>query len=101
MEKLYKLVQGYQTLFPDDVNPYEVMTRLTEKSGELATEILKWEREDKRQRSGEPKKEIMAKKIQQALASLTQIVIYYELESELENNIDEIIKTFEERGYYN
>ena len=100
MEKLYKLVQGYQTLFPDDVNPYEVMTRLIEKNGELATEIFKCEREDKRKRSGEPKKEIMAKKVQQALASLIQIVVYYKLENELENNMDEIIKVFEERGYY-
>ena len=63
MEKLYKLAQGYQTLFPDDVNPYEVMTRLMEKSGELATEVFKWENEAKRKRSGEPSKEVMAKKI--------------------------------------
>ena len=47
MDKLYKLVQGYQTLFPDDVNPYEIMTKLMKKNGELATEIFKCEREDR------------------------------------------------------
>ena len=87
-------------MFPDDVNPYEVMTRLSEKIGELATEILKHENEDKRQRRGDPKNEDMAKKIQQSLASLMQIVVYYKIENELENDIDNVLNDFEKRGYF-
>jgi cation transport regulator ChaB len=93
-------VQGYQAMFPSEVIPYEVMTRLLEKNGELATEIFKWENEDKRKRRGEPKKEDMAKKVQQSLASLMQIVVYYKIENELEDDINNVLKDLENLGYF-
>ncbi|MCL2816424.1 MAG: hypothetical protein FWD23_17655, partial [Oscillospiraceae bacterium] len=89
MEKLYKMVQGYWKRFPKGVEPFQMVTRLLEECGEVASEVNLWEDSGiKRQRRGEPRKEDLAGEIKQALVALMNIAVYYEVESELESSIN-------------
>ncbi len=39
MDKLYTMVQGYFKRFPEGVKPYQMVTRLLEECGEVASEV--------------------------------------------------------------
>ena len=99
MEKLYKMVQGYWKRFPKGVEPFQMVTRLLEECGEVASEVNLWEDIGvKRQKRGEPKKENLAGEIKQALVALIKIAAYYNVEKELEESIDGSIEKMESEG---
>ena len=99
MQKLYKMVQGYWRRFPKGIEPFQMVTRLLEECGEVASEVNHWEDSGiKRQRRGEPSKEKLAGEIKQALAALMQIAVYYEVEKELENSIDGSLELMKNEG---
>jgi len=99
MEKLYQLVHGFNTRFPDGVEPFQMATRLLEECGEVASEINLWEDSGvKRQKRGEPRKEDLADEIKQALVALMQIAVYYQIEDELEAAIDGTLEKMRKEG---
>jgi len=99
MEKLYKMVQGYWKRFPKGVEPFQMVTRLLEECGEVASEVNLWEDSGiKRQRRGEPRKEDLAGEIKQALVALMQIAVYYEVENELESSINGSLELMKSEG---
>lgn len=90
MDKLYQMAQGYRKRFPQGVEPFQMVTRLLEECGEVASEVNLWESSGiKRQKHGDPKKEDLAGEIKQALVALVQIAAYYRVENELNISIDE------------
>lgn len=97
MDKLYQMVQGYFKRFPEGVEPYQMVTRLLEECGEVASEVNHFEGSGiKRQKHGEPSKEALAGEIKQALAALMQIAVYYSIEEELEQSIEASLKRMKE-----
>ena len=101
MEKLYKMVQGYWKRFPGGIEPFQMMTRLLEECGEVASEVHLWEDCGiKRQKHGEPKKDILAGEIKQALVALLNIAVYYKVEKELEESIDLSLEFMENEGLF-
>jgi len=101
MEKLYQMVQGYWKRYPKGVEPFQMVTRLLEECGEVASEVNLWEDSGiKRQRRGEPRKEDLAGEIKQALAALMQIAVYYKVENELEISIDKSLEAMREEGLF-
>jgi NTP pyrophosphatase (non-canonical NTP hydrolase) len=99
MEKLYQLAQGYRTRFPEGDEPFQMVTRLLEECGEIASEVNLWEGSGvKRQKHGEPKKENLANEIKQALAALTRIATYYKIEQELEASINKTLSEMKDGG---
>jgi len=93
MEKLYKMVEASNKRFPDGVEPYQMATRLLEECGEVAKEINHWEGSGiKRQKYGEPSKEKLANEIRQSLVELLKIAVYYSVEAELENSIEQSLQ---------
>jgi len=99
MDKLYQLAQGYCKRFPGGAEPFQMATRLLEECGEVASEINRWEDSGiKRQKRGEPTKEDLANEIKQALAALTQIAVYYNVEDELECSIDQSLELMKKEG---
>lgn len=40
MEKLYKMVEGYFKRFPKGIEPFQMVTRLLEECGEIASEVI-------------------------------------------------------------
>ena len=101
MEKLYKMALGYRKRFPDGIEPFQMVTRLLEECGEVASEVNLWEDSGiKRQKYGEPKKENLAGEIKQALVALIQIAWYYKIENELEESINGSLEFMEKEGRF-
>jgi NTP pyrophosphatase (non-canonical NTP hydrolase) len=99
MEKLYKMVQGTNKRFPNGVEPYQIVTRLLEECGEVASEVNHWENSGiKRQKRGEPSKEKLAGEIRQAIQALFQIVVYYGVEKELDSSINASLERMKGEG---
>jgi len=99
MDELYKLANGYMKHFPKGVEPYQMISRLLEECGEVASEVNLWENSGiKRQKHGEPKKENLAGEIKQVLATLLQIVIYYHVEEELCESVRKSLDVMEKEG---
>jgi NTP pyrophosphatase (non-canonical NTP hydrolase) len=101
MEKLYKLAQGYNNRYPKGVEPFQMVTRLLEECGEVASEVNLWENSGiKRQKHGEPRKEDLAGEIKQAVVALMQIAVYYKVEGELEESISKSLALMEKQGLF-
>jgi len=97
--KLYQLAKGYRTRFPEGNQPFQMVTRLLEECGEVASEVNLFEGSGiKRQKYGEPKKENLANEIKQALAALAQIAAYYDVEAELDVSINRSLEKMEQEG---
>ncbi len=97
MDKLYKMVQGYFKRFPEGVEPFQMVTRLLEECGEVASEVNHFEGSGvKRLKHGEPNKAALAGEIKQALAALMQIAVYYTVEEELEKSIEDSLRRMKE-----
>ncbi len=90
MDKLLAITHGLNRRFPDGDNPYQIMTRLLEESGELAQQVNHFEGNGvKRQKYGEPDKAHLAKEIFDVMNCALQIAIRYHVESELLALIEE------------
>jgi len=88
MEKLYLLAKGYTARFPDGNTPYQIVTRLLEECGEVASKVNHFENSGiKMQKYGEPSKDALAGEIKQALSALLQLAQYYNVQNELEESI--------------
>ena len=101
MEELYKLADGYSKRFPKGVEPFQMVARLLEECGEVASEVNLWEDSGiKRQKHGEPGKEALAGEIKQALAALMQIAVYYHVEKELDSSIQKSLEKMKAEGLF-
>ncbi len=90
MQRLYKMAAGHTARFPDGNEPYQIMTRILEECGEVASEVNHFENSGvKNQKHGEPSKAALAGEIRQALNGLIQLAQYYGIEAELEQSIEE------------
>ena len=99
MDKLYKIAKGLKKRFPEGEEPYQMATRLLEECGEVAAEVSLWENSGvKRQKRGEPNKEYLANEIKQAIVCLLRIAVYYAVEDELEESINQSIQKLKNEG---
>lgn len=93
MDKLYSMVQGYFKRYPKGVEPFQMVTRLLEECGEVASNVNHFEDSGiKRLKHGEPSKEALAGEIKQAMVALMQIAVYYSVQGELEKSIDDTLE---------
>jgi len=99
MEQFYKMVEASNKRFPEGVNPYQMATRLLEECGEIASEIHHWEGAGlKRQKYGEPSKENLANELRQAMVELFKIAVYYSVENELEESVNQSLQMSKREG---
>ena len=99
MEKLYLLATGYNNRFPDGKQPYQIMTRILEECGEVASEVNHFEKSGiKVLKHGAPSKQHMADEIKQAINGLIQLAVYYGVEAELEASIDRSLEKMKSEG---
>ena len=99
MEKLYAITHGLNRRFPDGNDPFQMMTRLLEESGELAQMVNHFEGTGiKREKYGTPDKAKLAKEVTDLLRCSPQIAIYYGIEDDLENKINESYETMQNEG---
>lgn len=102
MERFYKMVEASNKRFPKGVEPFQMATRLLEECGEVAKEINHWEDSGiKRQKYGEPSKEKLANELRQSMVELFKLAVYYSVEKELEESINQSIQQSREEGLLN
>jgi len=90
LEKLYAISHGLNRRFPKGNGPFQMMTRLLEESGELAQMVNHFEETGiKLEKYGLPDKPKLAKELMDILRCVLQVSIYYGVENELEQRIDE------------
>ena len=90
LEKLYAITLGLNRRFPDENDPFQMMTRLLEEDGELAQMVNHFEGTGiKQEKYGLPDKTKLAKEVMDLLRCTLQIAIYYGVEAELENKIND------------
>lgn len=88
--KLPALTLALNRRFPDGNDPFEMMTRLLEESGELAQQVNHFEGKGvKRDKYGEPDKAKMAKEVMDIMRCALQVAMYYGIEKELQAVIDD------------
>lgn len=89
LDKLYPITHGLNRRFPNGNDPFQMMTRLLEESGELAQMVNHFEGTGiKREKYGEPDKSKLAKEIMDLLRCTLQIASYYGIEDELDGKIN-------------
>lgn len=89
MKKLYDIAAGHTERFPKGNEPYQIVTRILEECGEVASEVNHFERSGiKSQKHGEPSKQKLADEIKQAMSCLAQLIQYYGIETEFENSLN-------------
>lgn len=89
MERLYRMAKGHTVRFPNGNEPFQIVTRILEECGEVASEVNHFERSGiKTKKHGEPSREHMADEIKQAINALVQLAQYYGIERELEQSIE-------------
>lgn len=84
MEQLFAITRGLNRRYPQGNDPFQIMTRLLEESGELAQMINHFEGTGiKFEKYGQPDKARLAKEVMDVLRCGLQIAIYYEIERDL------------------
>lgn len=100
MEKLKQLAVGLNHRYPDGNVPFQIVTRLAEECGEVASEVNHWENSGiKRQKHGEPSKQNMANEIKNVLSVAMQLALYYDVEAELDASLDASIASLTREGH--
>lgn len=99
LEKLYAITHGLNRRFPKGNDPFQMMTRLLEESGELAQMINHFEGTGiKQEKYGLPDKSKLAKEVMDILRCALQVSIYYEIEAQLEQRINESYEKMQVEG---
>lgn len=100
MERLYQLAKGYSNRYPEGYEPYQIVTRILEECGEVASEVNHFEGSGiKVQKHGEPSRQDMADEIKDAIKALMQLVTYYEIEDEFEECINKNLEGLKRTGH--
>lgn len=98
-QKLYAITHGLDRRFPNGNDPFQMMTRLLEESGELAQMVNHFEGSGiKNEKYGSPDKSKLAKEVMDLLRCTLQIAIYYGVEEELEMKINEAYERMQAEG---
>lgn len=99
-DKLQACSQGLERRYPKGTNPFQMMTRLLEECGELATEVHIFEDSGiKRQKHGAPDPKRMAQEIKGVLLCAVQIMHYYGVENELAATVDYTYRRLQAEGW--
>ncbi|MBE0696984.1 MAG: hypothetical protein IH586_08670, partial [Anaerolineaceae bacterium] len=89
LEKLLSTSRGMTHRFPEGNNPFQMLARLLEESGELAQQVNHFEVTGiKREKYGEPDRQKLAHEVMQVLRCAAQFAIYYDIENEVEAQLE-------------
>jgi NTP pyrophosphatase (non-canonical NTP hydrolase) len=89
IRKLYKICEALERRFPGNRDPFRILARLMEESGELADQVHVREDVGRKRESGrQPDESAMAKEIQDILTAVLDIARYYKLEDQLSARVD-------------
>ena len=89
LEKPFQVARGFLHRFPEGNDPFQIMTRLLEESGELAQQVNHFQDSGvKREKHGEPDRAHLAREVQQVIGAALQVAVYYGVEREVEESFE-------------
>jgi NTP pyrophosphatase (non-canonical NTP hydrolase) len=89
IEKLYRICEALQVRFPGTSDPFRILARLMEESGELAEQVhIREDTGRKRAIHGEPDDQALAKEIQDIMTAVLDIARHYGIQPTLEARVD-------------
>lgn len=98
-EQLKRINQALDRRFPDGRDPFQIMTRLLEECGELATEVNHFEGSGvKDDKHGAPDRHKLAKEVRDVLLCALQIAAYYGVDEELEEIVNQSVERARAEG---
>lgn len=99
-DKLLLMVNGYNKKYPNGNNPFQIITRLCEEAGELASEVNHFEDMGaKRLKHGLPDRKALAREVHDVIRTALSVACYYGAEQELRNSIEQSYRTKIDEGY--
>lgn len=99
-DKLWRIVDGLNERFPNGNSPFQIVARLCEEAGEVASAVNHFEGSGvKRQKHGEPDKAVLAKEVQDVIRAIMAIARYYSIEDDLKGSIDSSYHRLRDEGY--
>ncbi|MCE7981980.1 MAG: hypothetical protein DYG89_12360 [Caldilinea sp. CFX5] len=97
--KLYKIVEGLNTRYPDGNEPFMIVTRLAEECGEVAAEVNHFERKGRKvDLLGEPDPQKLAKELQQVIRAALALALHYNLQDALTASIEDSYQRVVDEG---
>lgn len=97
--KLYKMVEGLNTRYPDGNEPFMIVTRLAEECGEVAAEVNHFERKGRKvDLYGEPDPQKLAKELQQVIRAVLALAVHYNLQEALVASIEDSYQRVVDEG---
>lgn len=99
-DKLLLTTGAYNKKYPKGNTPFQIITRLCEEAGELASEVNHFEDTGaKRLKHGLPDRKALAKEVQDVIRTALSIARYDGIEQELRDAIDQSYQTKIDEGY--
>ena len=100
LKRLSVLAQGMNNRFPEGNTSYQIVTRILEECGEVASEVNHFENSGtKIERYGTASMENLAGEIKDAMNALMQLALYYDVVSEVEEAVEKSIANLTNEGY--
>ena len=94
------IVEAQKRRFPEGLEPFKMLARLLEESGELATEVQIWENEGlKRAKHGEPDRDRTAAEIVNVLTATLTIADHYDLLDAVSARVEIAISAAKANGH--
>jgi NTP pyrophosphatase (non-canonical NTP hydrolase) len=89
IEKLYTICNALDNRFPGNQDPFRILARLLEESGETASAVHHIEKIGRKvEKHGDPDKEDLVKEIFDVITSILSLARYYEVEEQLKDKIE-------------
>lgn len=99
-ENILTLAKGLNTKFPNGNEPFQIVSRLCEEAGEVAKAVNHMEKMGvKVEKYGEPDKTELAKEIRDVIGVATQLMLYYDLEDEVQRDTIARIERLRNDGF--
>ena len=100
IEKLYKICEGLNIRFPGNEDPFRILARLMEESGELAQETHHFEGIGRKRkvRPESPNKDHLAKECMDVITAVLHVATLYGVQGELNARIDKHYSMVIEEG---
>ena len=99
-EKIVKIVTGLNKKYPEGQDPFRIITRLCEESGELASEVNRMESiGSKIKKRGPPDRLELAKEAQDVIRCAIALLVHYDLFEEFDESLASALSLLKKDGF--
>jgi len=100
LSKISIVAQALTKRFPNGDEPFKIVSRLLEESGEVSWELNHYERKNiSLMRNCRDNKENLVTETYQVMIALNQLLQYYNLSDLFARKIEEVYKEYQDKGY--